>query len=174
VTRSDGGHTIGVAIAIPSPHRELLDEARSRFEPQAGEMPAHVTILAPIDVDATAMTAVRSHLLEVAGATSPFRLVLQGVDTFRPTSPVVFVSVVGGGAECVDLEERVRSGDMAVETRFPYHPHVTVAHDVPDRVLDQALDELSDFHAEMDVDAIGLYENVDGRWCLVEDYALQG
>jgi 2'-5' RNA ligase len=174
VTRSDGGHTIGVAISIHSPYREVLDAARARFEPEAGEMPAHVTILAPIDVDATAMPAVTNHLRRVAADTAPFRIVLEGVDNFRPTSPVVFVAVVDGGAECADLEQKVRSGDMAVETRFPYHPHVTLAHDVADSVLDRAESELKDFQAEMDVAAIGLYENIDGRWCLLEDFELLG
>ena len=43
-------------------------------------------------------------------------------DTFRPVSPVVFVAVADGAAACEQLEQRVRSGDMAVETRYPVPP----------------------------------------------------
>jgi 2'-5' RNA ligase len=174
VTRSVGGHTIGVAIAIPSPYREVLDAARERFEPELGELPAHVTILAPVDVDADALPAVRRHLRGVADASAPFRLRLGGAGTFRPVSPVVFVRVDEGATECADLENRVRSGDMAVEARFPYHPHVTIAHDVADDDLDRAEAELAAFHADIDVTSIGLYENNDGQWDLLEEFELSG
>lgn len=168
------GHTIGVVVAIPSPHREAIDAAREQYEPAASDLPAHVTILAPIDVDAEAMPAVEAHLAEVAAGTRPFRLTLRGTGTFRPVSPVVFVAVAVGISACEQLEKRVRSGDMAVETRYPYHPHVTLAHDVPEAVLDRAFTELSGFEASMDVTSVGLYEYLDGRWHLVRDFPFGG
>lgn len=168
------GHTIGVVVAIPSPHRETIDAAREQYEPAASDLPAHVTILAPIDVDAEAMPAVESHLGRVAASTRPFRITLRGTDTFRPVSPVVFVAVADGTAECEELEKRVRSGDMAVETRYPYHPHVTLAHDVPEPVLDRALAELAGFEATIDVSSVGLYEYLDGSWLLVREFPLGG
>jgi 2'-5' RNA ligase len=169
-----GGHTIGVVVAVPSPYCEEIDAARGRYEPAASDLPAHVTILAPIDVDAEAMPAVEAHLAHVASATRPFRLTLRGTGTFRPISPVVFVAVDEGASECEQLESRVRSGDMAVETRFPYHPHVTVAHDVPDPVLDRASADLAGFEAAIDVDSIGLYEYQDGRWHVVREFPFAG
>jgi 2'-5' RNA ligase len=86
----------------------------------------------------------------------------------------VFVTVEEGATECSDLESRVRSGDMAVEARFPFHPHVTIAHDVADDDLDRAEAELADFHADIDVTSIGLYENNDGQWDLLEEFELSG
>jgi 2'-5' RNA ligase len=168
------GHTIGVVVAIPSPHREAIDTAREQYEPAASDLPAHVTILAPIDVDAEAMPAVEAHLARVTAATRPFRLTLRGTGTFRPVSPVVFVAVADGISACEQLEQRVRSGDMAVETRYPYHPHVTLAHDVPEPVLDRAFTELSGYEASMDVTSVGLYEYLDGRWHLVRDFPFGG
>jgi 2'-5' RNA ligase len=168
------GHTIGVVVAIPSPVREELDAARERYEPAASDLPAHVTIIAPIDVDAEAMPAVEAHLDRVARASRPFRLTLRGTGTFRPVSPVVYVAVADGSAACERLESRVRSGDMAVESRYPYHPHVTLAHDVPEPVLDRALADLSAFEASMDVDSVGLYEYRDGAWHLVREFPFGG
>lgn len=169
-----GGHTLGVAIEIPQPYGGELDRARGQFSPDDGDMPAHVTILAPIDVDADVMDAVIAHLADVAARTAPFRLVLRGSGTFRPVSPVVFVTVAEGISACEQLERKVRSGVLAVETRFPYHPHVTIAHDVPEPELDRALDELSGFHASMLIGTMGLHENVGGRWRLVREFALDG
>jgi 2'-5' RNA ligase len=168
---SAGGHTLGVAIEVPSPFGAQLDEVRDRFARGAGTMPSHVTILAPIDVDADVMPAVVSHLAAVAARTRSFRLVLRGSGTFRPVSPVVFVAVAEGISSCEQLEREVRSGDLAVETRFPYHPHVTVAHDVPDAELDRAFEELADFRAEMTISSMGLHEYVEGRWRLVREFA---
>ena len=168
------GHTIGVALSIPDPYAAVLDAARERFGPEAADMPAHVTILAPIDVDADALPAVDRHLARVASETAPCWLALQGAGTFRPVSPVVFVGVEEGAADCELLEKRVRSGDMAVETRFPYHPHVTIAHDVPNGVLDKALTELDRFEASFDVTSMGLYENVQGQWVLLREFPFTG
>lgn len=175
MTRPAGqGHTVGIALTIPAPFGTELDEARHRYAPGADGMAAHVTILAPIDVDADVMAAVDTHLASVAARTRPFRLLLRGAGTFRPVSPVVFVTVADGIAACEQLEREVRSGDLAVETRFPYHPHVTIAHDVPDADLDRAFDDLADYRADMVISSLGLHENVDGRWALVREYPFGG
>ena len=103
-------------------------------------------------------------------STEPFALSLQGTGTFRPVSPVVFVVVSGGVEKCAELEARVRAGDMAVDTRFPYHPHVTLAHDVSEAMLDRAAADLADFGARMHVGSMGLYERLDGQWELVREF----
>ena len=38
------------------------------------------------------------------------------------------------------VAEEIRSGPLDHDTRFPYHPHVTLAQDVDDIALDLALD----------------------------------
>jgi 2'-5' RNA ligase len=82
--------------------------------------------------------------------------------------------VTDGSAACEELENRVRSGDMAVETRYPYHPHVTLAHDVAESVLDRAVAELAGFEASIDVSSVGLYEYLDGTWQLVREFPFGG
>lgn len=168
------GHTIGVTVAVPSPHREVIDTARERFEPSSTDMSAHITILAPIDVDGEALPAVLTHLQWVAAQTRPFRLRLRGTGTFRPVSPVVFLAVAEGISACEELERAVRSGVLGVESRFPYHPHVTIAHDVGDRVLDRAFDEMADFTAAMDVSGMELHEIHHGHWTLLRRFDFTG
>lgn len=174
VDREEPGHTLGVAIEIPAPFGPELDAIREQFAPGTIEMPAHVTILAPFDVDSDVLGAVMTHLEQVARETAPFRLVLQGSGSFRPVSPVVFVNVADGIAACERLEQRVRSGDMGVESRFPYHPHVTIAHDIDEAVLDRAFEELEGYRATMLIASMGLHENVDGSWRLVREFAFGG
>lgn len=164
------GRTIGVTVPIPEPYGSRLDVVRAQFGPDADTMSAHVTILPPVDVDDDVVPAILDHLAVVAAQTRPFRLELAGAGTFRPVSPVVFVVVEAGACECTDLERRVRSGVLGVDTRFPFHPHVTIAHDVDDVALDRARRELADFRAEVDVAGMALHEYRDGRWRLVRDF----
>ncbi len=65
---------------------------------------------------------------------------LRGTGTFRPVSPVVFVTVAEGISGCEQLASSVRRGPLAADLQFPYHPHVTVAHHLDDDTLDRAFE----------------------------------
>src|SRR3954454_9983225 len=121
--------TIGVSIAIPEPYGSELQGRRAGFgDPLADAIPTHVTLLPPTEVADEAMAEVEEHLRAVAAAEHPFDIHLRSTGTFRPTSPVVFVQVARGIPECERIEEAVRSGQLARDLPFPYHPHVTPAH----------------------------------------------
>ncbi len=70
-----------------------------------------------------------------------FPLRLRATATFRPVSPVVFVSLTEGISSCEILAEAIRQGPLAQDLAFPFHPHVTVAHDLADAALDLAFAE---------------------------------
>jgi 2'-5' RNA ligase len=168
--------TIGVSIAIPSPHAELLQAKRASFgDPLADLIPTHVTLLPPTEVEDDDIDTVVKHLDEVAGASEPFPMVLRGTGTFRPISPVVFVQVSGGLSACEVLERAVRRGPLKRKLEFYYHPHVTVAHHVPDVNLDRAFSELADFEATFEVGEFHLYEHgADQVWRPVRSFRLGG
>ena len=166
---------IGVALAIPEPHAAYLQGLRERFgDPLARSIPTHVTVLPPTTVDDSLMPEIDAHLTMVAGAVEPFRVTLQGSATFRPVSPVVFVVVADGVAGCQQLEGAVRSGVLWRPLQFDYHPHVTVAHDLSDDVLDAAAEELSQYSASFDVRQFTRYEHAGGVWVPRHDYVLSG
>ena len=75
---------------------------------------------------------------------------------------------------CVGLERRVRSGVLGVEARFPYHPHVTIAHDADDASMDRAVRELADFRADVPISSMALHERRAGRWSLLREFAFSG
>jgi len=121
------------------------------------------------------LPAVDAHLAEVCGRHAPFTVHLRGTGTFRPVSDVVFVQVVEGISECERLERAVRCGPLEQELRFNYHPHVTVAHDVPAEALDRAFAELADFEASFQVEGVQVFEHGDdGVWRPVRDFPLTG
>jgi 2'-5' RNA ligase len=85
-------------------------------------------------------------------------------------SPVVFLNVIDGFDECVDLHEKLQTGPLHRVLPFPFHPHVTVAHDVNDESMDDAETLLKDYEATFPVTSMGLYEHDDdGFWQLREE-----
>ncbi|HEY3438206.1 MAG TPA: 2'-5' RNA ligase family protein [Actinotalea sp.] len=165
---------IGVAVQVPAPFGPALQEARAGFgDPLAEDIPPHVTLLGPTVVGPDELAAVRDHLAAVGRAHPPFTVHLRGTGTFRPVSPVVFVPLVQGIAECERLERAVRSGPLEQDLRFNYHPHVTVAHEVDEPALDRAFRELEHFEARFRVEAFQVFEHGDdGVWRAVRDFPL--
>jgi 2'-5' RNA ligase len=156
--------TIGVAVAIPEPWAtELQDYRTSLGDTMAATIPTHITLVPPTEVSQDELEKIEAHLTTVASEVQRFQVHLRGTGTFRPVSPVVFVSVVEGISQCEQLADAVRRGPLDVDLRFPYHPHVTIAHHVSEPQLDQAFDELADFESEFRVEHFGLYVHDDER-----------
>ncbi|BBA99652.1 putative secreted protein [Actinacidiphila reveromycinica] len=154
-----GTTTIGVSIAVPEPYGRLLQDRRASFgDPAAFAIPTHVTLLPPTEVAREELPGFGRHLSRVAADGRPFTMRLDGTATFRPVSPVVYVRIAEGGAACGELQEQVRSGPVARELQFPYHPHVTVAHGIAEDAMDRAQAELAGFAAEWTASGFALYE----------------
>lgn len=166
----------GVAIGLPEPFTSELQAWRERLgDPNAAGIPPHVTLLPPTALPEAVIEDVEEHLRSIAAAEQPFRMHLRGSATFRPVSPVVFVPLVEGIADCERLEAQVRSGPLHRETRFPYHPHVTVAHDLDEPALDRAFTALTDYDATFTVWGFTLFEQgPDGVWRPQRDFPFGG
>jgi 2'-5' RNA ligase len=161
---------------VPEPYGTELRRHRASFgDQQAEAVPTHVTLLPPTLVDEAAMDDIDEHLLKVALAHPRFVMQLRGTATFRPNSPVVFVALTEGISACELLSESIRTGPLERDLPFPYHPHVTVAQDVPPAVLDEVYDDLAGFSARFRVDRFTLFEHSgDGRWKPRRDFLLEG
>jgi len=166
--------TIGVAVAVPEPWGERLREYRTSLGDKTAEgIPTHITLLPPFEIDDGQLPIVEQHLAEASSGNSAFKVHLRGAGTFRPVSPVVFVAVVAGISQCEQLAFSVRRGRLAAELQFPYHPHVTVAHQLDEELLDKAFSELASFECEFLVDRFSLYvHDSDLGWQATSDFWL--
>jgi 2'-5' RNA ligase len=173
-----GGTTrIGVAIDVPEPWGSALTRRRAAAgDPQAAYTPAHVTLLGPTEVPTELLPAVEKHLAEVALAQPPFVIDLRGTGTFRPITDVVFVTLAAGISECELLAGAIAAADgVHRDTRFEYHPHVTVAQDVPAAALDAVFEDLAGFSARFDVTGFTLFSHGgEGPWRPRRDFTLGG
>jgi len=167
--------TIGVAIAIPEPWATELQDYRTAVgDTTAAMIPTHITLVPPTEIDAADLDAVVRHLDDAAGDVASYCVHLRGTGTFRPVSPVVFVTLVEGISQCELLASRIRRGPLGVELAHPYHPHVTIAHHLADDLLDRAFEELADFECEFDVSEFHLYVHDDeSGWQPTRQFALR-
>lgn len=168
--------TIGVAIAVPEPWGSRLQDYRASLgDKSAHGIPTHITLMPPFEVEPDHQERVHAHLEDAARHHRPFEVHLRGTATFRPVSPVVFITLARGISQCEQLAFSVRRGPLRTELAFPYHPHVTVAHDLDDDLLDRAFDELGDFECSFQVDSFQLYEHDRGTgWQPTREIPLTG
>jgi len=161
-------------VAVPEPWGQHLQEYRTALgDETAAGIPTHITLVPPREVATDQMPAVEQHLAEAAATNTCFKAHLRGTGTFRPVSPVVFVVVVEGISQCEMLAFSLRRGPLDTELQFPYHPHVTGAHDLDDPHLDRAFSELAGFECEFEVDHFSLYvHDDDAGWQPTRDFAL--
>lgn len=168
--------TIGVALAIPEPWASQLQEYRTSIgDLSAQQIPTHITLVPPTAVEFEDLGRIEAHLDDVAASLPAFPVHLRGTGSFRPVSAVIFVALAEGISACEALAEALRKGPLDTEPAFPYHPHVTVAHDLDEQVLDRAFDDLANFECEFVVSGFHLYchESADG-WKPTRDFELAG
>lgn len=165
--------TIGVAVAIPEPWATQLQDYRTSIgDSMAATIPTHITLVPPTEVGDD-LSAIEDHLAVAAGQVEAFTVHLRGTGTFRPVSPVVFVTLVEGISQCEQLADAVRRGPLGVALDFPYHPHVTVAHHLDDGPLDRAFDDLAGFECQFRVTEFHLYVHDEARgWQPTREFPL--
>ena len=165
---------IGVAITVPEPYGSELQRYRASFgDPLAHAIPTHVTLLPPTNVAEADLPDLEGHLEKVAASHQVFVMRLSGTATFQPVSPVVFIAVREGISCCEMLADAIRSGPLERDLSFPYHPHVTVAHDLAEARLDAAYEALADYECRFDVTSFSLYRHgVDQVWRRQRDFML--
>jgi 2'-5' RNA ligase len=168
--------TIGVALAIPEPWASELQDYRTALgDETATKIPTHITLVPPTEVPDDRLAEVEKHLEQAAAGYAPFVIHLRGTGTFRPVSPVVFVMVAKGISACEQLALRVRRGPLDVQLQFPYHPHVTIAHHLPDERLDRAFRELAGFECVFDASEFHLYSHEDhAGWRPTREFPMGG
>jgi 2'-5' RNA ligase len=164
---------IGVALSIPEPWAGELQAYRTSIDATAALIPTHITLVPPTVIDEDQLAMVEEHLGKVAEGAAAFGVHLRGTGTFRPVSPVVFISLVEGISQTEQLAAAVRSGPLDVDVEFPFHPHVTVAHHLDEVLMDRAFADLAAFDCAFEVARFHLYVHGEAEgWRPTRDFAL--
>ena len=132
---SNGAERINLfalVVYIPDPLARFLDELREELVPAC--LPrAHVTILPPRPVSGD-LGEVVEHARTLVTGFAPFDILAGDVAMF-PSTDVIYIGIQQGEAELRELYRALNRGPLAFQEPFPYHPHITLAQDLPpDRV----------------------------------------
>ena len=157
---------IGVAIGIPEPYGA---SCRTGGNGSATRTPSASCRTSRCcrrrSVATEALPEIEEHLRRVAATVRPFDIRLRGSATFLPVSPVVFVPLVAGIAECERLEVAVRSGPLqrtsgSRTTRMSRSPTTC-----PTAALERAYVELAPYDASFRVWGLTVFEQgPDQHW----------
>ena len=113
---------------IPDPLGAFLQRLRAELVPGC-RLLSHVTLLPPRELAIT-----QSELVETLSATvsqiPSFELGMGDVAVF-PSSNVVYLSIAAGRKRLQQLHHGLNSGLLEAEEPFAFHPHVTLAQDLP-------------------------------------------
>jgi hypothetical protein len=118
-----------LVIYVPDPLGKFLDDLRRELVPHCNPR-AHVSVLPPrpLAVDwNVASSQVRGQL----ETWSPFEIELTDIRTF-PATDVIYLELGDGAAELRQLHAAMDNRFLAFREPFAYHPHVTLAQEIPE------------------------------------------
>lgn len=75
--------------------------------------------------------------------------------------------------ECWALHQQLLGDALRHESDFAYHPHLTIAQNVPAAQLDAAQADLKDVQITFEVESIELFDTRSGQWNFSERISLQ-
>jgi 2'-5' RNA ligase len=130
-------NVFALVIYIPDPLGRFLDDLRKELVPHY-EPHAHVSVLPPrpLAVDwRVAAKQVRS----LTDTWSPFEIELTSIDIF-PVTDVIYIELGAGAAELESMHAAMACHALQFAEPFVYHPHVTLAQEIPHRNVGEMLE----------------------------------
>jgi 2'-5' RNA ligase len=170
---------LGVALLVPPPHDAAVDALRRAVgDPALDRIPAHLTLVPPVNVRADRLDDALAVLRAAAGLVGAFAVRLGPPATFLPVNPVLYLPVVGTPddadvATLHRLRDAVFTDPLARPLTWPFVPHVTLADEAAPERIAAAQAALTDFRLEFTVTRVHLLrEGTDRRWEPVADAEL--
>lgn len=164
---------LGVALLVPPPVDAEVDGLRRALDDGSrGRIPAHVTLVPPVNVREDRLGEALAVLRTAAAATRPFTVSLGPPATFLPDNPTVHLAVTGGdeGRALRDLRDRVFVDPLARDLTWPFVPHVTLAEEADPARIGAALASLADYRVEVTFGSVHLLREAPGRiWIPIAD-----
>ena len=165
---------LGVALLMPHPlDREIDTLRRATGDGTLGRVPAHLTLVPPVNVRQDRLVDALAVLRAAAAATRPFRIELGAPATFLPDNPVLYLPVESGVDEVEALRDRVFCAPLARPLTWPFVPHVTVADEADPERIAAAQVAMAGYRTHVTLDRVHLLQEGPGRvWAPVADFEL--
>jgi 2'-5' RNA ligase len=126
-----GEQTLGqfaLVSYIPDPLARFLDDLRVELTPGCNPH-AHVTILPPRPLHNGVKDTVQL-IVEECRNLPPFRVEAGDIRVFEESS-VIYLDIARGIDELREFYRVLNCGPLEYKESFPYHPHITIAQNIP-------------------------------------------
>ena len=154
-----------MALLLAPPDRDEVDGLRRAVgDPGLGRVPAHLTLVPPVNVRLDDLSRALA-VLRAAAAAAPEDLTLElgPPATFLPVNPVLYLPV-GGAVEALQrLRDAVFQAPLARTLTWPFVPHVTLADGGDPAVLAAAPAVLAGYRTAVEFDRVHLLQEVRGE-----------
>jgi hypothetical protein len=117
-----------LVIYIPDPLGRFLDDLRRELVPHCNPH-AHVSVLPPRGLSVP-WTIASEQARALTEGWAPFDIELTSVEMF-PATEVIYIEIGRGASEMRSLHSAMNSGVLEWNEPFVYHPHITLAQDIP-------------------------------------------
>ena len=121
---------------IPDPMGAYLNELRAELVPGC-KLRSHVTLLPP-RVLSSPPGALIHELQQRIPSLHSFDVALGDIEIFESTG-VIYLGLRGGQHELQEMHRSLGNGVFAYEEPFVFHPHVTLAQEIPAARLQECL-----------------------------------
>jgi 2'-5' RNA ligase len=166
---------LGVALLIPAPVDVEVDALRRAVgDGTYGRVPAHLTLVPPVNVNASRFEDALRVVREGAAGTRPFRVSLGPPATFLPDNPVLYLPLTAGADAVEAVRDSVFRDPLARPLTWPFVAHVTVADEcAPERIV-AAQEALAGYTTDVDFERVHVLQEGPGRvWGPVADFPFE-
>ena len=162
---------LGVALLVPAPVSTEMDGLRRALgDGTLDRIPAHLTLVPPVNVNDADLADALRVLREAAAASGPLRLELGPPTTFHPVTPVVYLAVGGDLEGLHALRERVFRPPLSRPLSHAFLPHATLADEMDPARIPPALAALAGYRADVTFERVHVLREGRGRvWRPVAD-----
>jgi 2'-5' RNA ligase len=155
---------LGVVALVPPPIDREVDAFRLALaDPARERIPAHVTLVPPVNVELARVPEALGLLRRAASGGRPFDLELGPVASFAPESPTLYLACGAGSEALAVLRGALWSAPLARAVERAYVPHVTVCEQAPPGLLAAGPVALAAYRASVRVERIHLLRQGDDR-----------
>jgi len=127
-------NVFALVIYIPDPLGRFLDDLRRELVPGCNPH-AHVSVLPPRPL-AVDWRVASAQVCRCAAERPPFEITLGAIRRF-PVTNVIYIELAAGSPEFFEMHDQINSEALAFDEPFVYHPHVTLAQEIPPGSVDE-------------------------------------
>ena len=159
-----------MALLVPPPIDAEVDGLRRALGDGAlGRIPAHLTLVPPVNVREDRLSQALAVLRRAAAATRPFTVTLGPPASFMPDNPTIHLTIADDD-HVQRLRDRVFVEPLARPLTWPFVPHVTLADEADPARVTAALGALADYRVDVRFDKVHLLREGPGRiWAPIAD-----